>query len=92
MLTPYPAGPIQHAPLLSLPRPDFCHRFWSEQVAECQVPLGVLMDGQRHAFLHVPLYKPSATGQASKGDSIAEPCLDAEGVQSSISFTLQYLE
>ncbi len=54
--------------------------------------LGVLMDGQRHAFLRVPLYKPSATGRAAKGALNPEPCLDAEGVQSSVSFTLQYLE
>jgi hypothetical protein len=61
-------------------------------VAECKVQLGVLMDGQRHAFLRVPLYKPSATGRAAKGALNPEPCLDAEGVQSSVSFTLQYLE
>ncbi len=53
--------------------------------------LGVLMDGQRHAFLRVPLYKPSG-GRKGDGGPGLERCLDAEGAQSAISFTLQYLE
>ncbi len=56
-------------------------------MAECRVPLGLLMDGQRHAFLRVPLHKPAAADEAADG-----ACRNADGTQSAISFTLQYLE
>ena len=48
------------------------------------------MDGQRRAFLRVPLYKGTAADKSAERPP--EPCLNKDGEHSAISFTLQFLE